>query len=282
MKKRARITPALSDGKEENMKNAKKRIALLAAAMMIFTAVPALAGSGDVFAAEKSPRLAKVKLINYAAGKKSVKNTWNRVKGAQGYEIHRAARAKGPYKNVKTIKNGKTVAWTDKGLKEQQNYYYKVRAYRTVDDEKEYGKFSAAQNAAPTNYPNWSYSISKKTKRTRTIKLTITNKSKARMTFTKDGMYFKNRSAAKKWDAMTPEEQATASEKTLKAKGIYFIKAGKKRAVKPGKSITLTYKAASAVKYQRGGFVESSFRYNKKNYGVRHSSKYGESYWVYQ
>ena len=70
-----------------------------------------------------------------------------------------------------------------------------------------------------------------------------------------------------------------------------FIKCGpaseptsmnKKYTVKPGKSITLKYKMQKAVKYQKGGYVESTFRYHKKDYGTRHSYKHGEEYWVYQ
>ncbi len=263
------------------MKSKKRHIALIAAAVMLLTVVPALAAE-PAAAAGKEIKLARVKLTNHAAGSRSVKNTWKKVKGADGYEIYRSARLKGKYKKVKTIKKAKQVSWTNKKLKKGKSYYYKVRAYRMNHGEKEYGKFSSAQWVVPTSYPNWTYSISRKTKHTRTIRLTITNKSKARLTFEKDGVYLKNAVAVKTWDAMTEDERNRSSKEELKAKGIYRMSIGKKRVVKPGRRITLKYNTEDAVKYRRGGYVESSFRYNKKDYGVRHSYTHGESLWIYQ
>lgn len=263
------------------MRNQKRQIALLATAIMILTIVPAITAETAV-AAEKESKLARVKLVNHAVGNRSIKNSWKKVKGAKGYEIYRATKLKGKYQKVKTINRAKTVSWTNRNLKQEKGYYYKVRAYRITDGEKEYGKFSSVQWAVPTNYPNWSYSISRKSKKTKTIKLTITNKSKFRMTFAKDGIYFKNSLAAERWDTMTGEQKVNSSNADLQAKGIYPTSMNKKYTVKPGKSITLKYKMQKAVKYQKGGYVESTFRYHKKDYGTRHSYKHGEEYWVYQ
>lgn len=254
-------------------------MALIVALIMMFTAVPGISGLNRVSA--KEAELAKPKLTNHAASATSIKNTWKRVNGADGYEVFRSAKIKGKYKKVKIIKKGTTTSWINRKLKRDKSYYYKVRAYKKVGRDKEYSKFSSAQWAAATNYPNWTYSIGKKTKRVKIVRLTITNKSKASMTFSREGVYLKNKSARKAWNEMSDQQRADASAAALKTKGIYPLEAAKKYVIKPGKSVILKYRLALKVKYTKYGTVESSFRYNKKDYGVQHSSRYGESIWCY-
>lgn len=67
---------------------------------------------------------------------------WVKVYGASGYEIYRSTSKSGKYTLVKNIKSGRTVKWTNSGLKKGQYYYYKIRAYRTVDGKKLYGGYS--------------------------------------------------------------------------------------------------------------------------------------------
>ena len=43
------------------------------------------------------------------------------------------------------IKKGSTVSYTDSRLKSKKNYYYKVRAYRTVNGKNVYGSYSAVK-----------------------------------------------------------------------------------------------------------------------------------------
>ena len=44
-----------------------------------------------------------------------------------------------------TIKKGKTVTYKNKKLKKGKKYYYKVRAYKTVNKKTGYGAFSATR-----------------------------------------------------------------------------------------------------------------------------------------
>jgi len=74
--------------------------------------------------------------------KRILKATWKRVKGVDGYEIYRASEKKGPYKLVKTIKGESKITYTDKKLSKKKTFYYKVRAYKQVGNEKFYGDFS--------------------------------------------------------------------------------------------------------------------------------------------
>ena len=89
----------------------------------------------------KKPAIAKV-----TAGKKSVTVQWNKVSSAAGYKIYRATAKNGKYTCVKTVKNGKTVKWTNKNLKGHKKYYYKIRAYKKIDGKIYYTKYSAVKS----------------------------------------------------------------------------------------------------------------------------------------
>ena len=74
--------------------------------------------------------------------KKKITVKWAKVSGASGYVIYRATKADGKYKKIKTIKKGSTVKYVNKKLKRHKKYYYKIRAYRTVNGVKYYGDTS--------------------------------------------------------------------------------------------------------------------------------------------
>lgn len=74
----------------------------------------------------------------------SVKMSWKKVSGASGYVIYRATSSSREYARIKKITSGSTLSFTDKGLKSGKIYYYKIRAYRTVDGKNVCGKCSSA------------------------------------------------------------------------------------------------------------------------------------------
>lgn len=96
--------------------------------------------------ASAKPQLKKPTL-KLKAGKKKITVKWSKISGASGYVIYRSSKKSSGYKAVKTIKNGKTVSFTNKKLKKGKKYYYKVRAYRTVNGKKVYGPLSAVKYA---------------------------------------------------------------------------------------------------------------------------------------
>jgi hypothetical protein len=77
--------------------------------------------------------------------KKSAKLTWKKVTGATGYEVYRSTKKKSGYKKVATIKKASTVKYTKKKLKKGKTYYFKIRAYRTVNGKNVYSKFTSAK-----------------------------------------------------------------------------------------------------------------------------------------
>jgi fibronectin type 3 domain-containing protein len=80
--------------------------------------------------------------------------SWKKVKGADGYAIYCASTKNGTYKY---LKSSKTNTSSHAGLKSGSKYYYKVRAYKTVNKTKLYGAYSDAKSmftkpAAPTGF----------------------------------------------------------------------------------------------------------------------------------
>ena len=89
-------------------------------------------------------KVAKVKSLKAKnlSGKK-VRLSWKKVNGASGYKVYRATKKNGKYTLVKTIKNVKTVKFTDKKVKKNKTYYYKVSAYKKVAKKVVKGAYSA-------------------------------------------------------------------------------------------------------------------------------------------
>ena len=77
----------------------------------------------------------------------SLKITWNKIIGADGYFLERSTGKTGPYKLVKTTT---AMSFTDTSLKAGTRYYYRVRAYNLVDGTKMIsGKYSTAAAGVP-------------------------------------------------------------------------------------------------------------------------------------
>ena len=69
----------------------------------------------------------------------TIKMTWKKSPKVTGYEIYRSTKVNGTYKKIKSLKNN---SYTNKKLKSDTEYYYKVRAYKTVKGKKIYSRFS--------------------------------------------------------------------------------------------------------------------------------------------
>ncbi|MGN0465716.1 MAG: glycoside hydrolase family 3 N-terminal domain-containing protein [Lachnospiraceae bacterium] len=83
-------------------------------------------------------------IVNYS--EKKAKISWSQVTGANGYEIYQASSQTGTYTKVKTITSGSTLTYIKSNLAINETYYYKMRAYRTVDGSKVYGDYSNIKN----------------------------------------------------------------------------------------------------------------------------------------
>ncbi len=83
---------------------------------------------------------AKVKSVKLTAKKKKLNVKWKKVSGATGYEVMYAKNNKFT-KGKKTVKVKKNKV-TLKRLKSKKKYFVKVRAYKTVNGNTSYGKWS--------------------------------------------------------------------------------------------------------------------------------------------
>lgn len=68
--------------------------------------------------------------------------TWKKNKKATGYEIYMSTKKASGYKKITTVKNWKKITYTKKKLKKNKKYYFKVRAYKTVEGKKYYSAYS--------------------------------------------------------------------------------------------------------------------------------------------
>ena len=73
------------------------------------------------------------------ANDNTAKLSWNKVKGASGYQLSRATSKTGTFKSIKTTGN---TSYLDTDITGGRTFYYKVRAYKYVGNRKIYGKFT--------------------------------------------------------------------------------------------------------------------------------------------
>ena len=74
-------------------------------------------------------------------GVSTSKVSWDAVSGVTGYQLYRSSTENSGYKQVKSVSSN-YISVSDDGLNLGQTYYYKVRAYRTVNGQTIYGAFS--------------------------------------------------------------------------------------------------------------------------------------------
>lgn len=79
--------------------------------------------------------------VSTTAGKGKITVKWSSVSGITGYYVYRSATKSGTYKALKKC-SSKTQQYTNKSLKKGKRYYYKVRAYKTVDGKRVYSDYS--------------------------------------------------------------------------------------------------------------------------------------------
>lgn len=83
---------------------------------------------------DKAPKLSAVKRTAT-----TVNLSYTKVKGADGYKVYRSDKVNGTYEYVGSSKG---LTFTDKGLKYDKSYYYRVRAYVKDKDGKIHSKYS--------------------------------------------------------------------------------------------------------------------------------------------
>lgn len=193
-----------------------------------------------------------------------LKFTWKKVTGASGYQIYRSTKNSSGYKLSKTITSGSTTSFTDKNVKFNKTYYYKIRAYRTVNGKKVYSAWSAVkkqkvQVATPT--------IKKVSTGSFSVTLTWSKCSGANgyviyRSSSKNGTY-------KKVNSVSGGSKVTYKNRNLKSSTTYYYKVRAYRTVK-GKKYYGSYSSIKSGTTQKA--PKSEWRY-VNGYKLYYNSK---------
>ena len=89
---------------------------------------------------------AKAALSKVTAGSKQATVAWKAVSGATGYEVQYSTSSKLRSSKTATVKKGSTKKTTIKKLTKGKKYYFRVRAYKTIDGKKVNGAWSAVRS----------------------------------------------------------------------------------------------------------------------------------------
>lgn len=84
--------------------------------------------------------------IRVTAGTNKAIIKWNKVSGASGYEVKRSNSNSDKYITVSNITKNSNIPYTNSKLTRGKTYYYKVRAYRTIDGKKVYSSYSTVKS----------------------------------------------------------------------------------------------------------------------------------------
>lgn len=106
------------------------------------------------------------------AGSRVLTASWSKNKQADGYQIQWSTSSKFSAKKTATIKNASTLSKTLKGLTVGKKYYFRVRAYKTVEEEYQVITTTTDEQGAETKttetktkkvkyYSSWSNTASK-------------------------------------------------------------------------------------------------------------------------
>lgn len=93
---------------------------------------------------------AKVTISSIKVGSKRASITWKKQTDISGYEVYMSTKKDGGYKKVKMISKASTTRYVKTGLTKGTKYYFKVRAYKTVNGKKIYGDFSSVKGIRVT------------------------------------------------------------------------------------------------------------------------------------
>ncbi|MFQ9516327.1 MAG: hypothetical protein ACLRZ9_10970 [Eubacterium sp.] len=124
------------------MNKCKSSLKLLLAIAVLFC-VGIVTDNAAVKASDIGITVQKVSNVRvYRHSDTALKIKWKSVQKADGYIVYRYNKTSKKYKAVHTVSGNKTAQWTNKKLKTNQVYKYKVSAYKNVNGKKVEGKAS--------------------------------------------------------------------------------------------------------------------------------------------
>lgn len=91
------------------------------------------------------PKVAKVRITSVKAGKRQLKVKWKKVTAA-GYQVQYSRKKNFSSKRILTVNGRKKAQKKITKLRSGRRYYVRVRAYKTINGQKYYGKWSTVKN----------------------------------------------------------------------------------------------------------------------------------------
>lgn len=165
------------------------KISILACLLCIvisYIAMP-LASQG-VWKAQAATALAKTNVTVKQRTATTVTLSMSKVSGAHGYSIYRATSNNGKYSKIANVSS---TTYKDTGRKSSSNYYYKVRAYKTVNGKKVYSSYSNVAYVSSTLNKTENVKVTNQTNSRKVSWNRVSNASKYNVyrSSSKDGEY---------------------------------------------------------------------------------------------
>ena len=91
-------------------------------------------------------KAAKVNWKKAKSKKRKVMLKWKKVSLADGYEVYRSNKKKSGYTLYKNLSGNGSVSLTDTSVSSKKKYYYKIRAYKDINGNRVYSKYSAVKS----------------------------------------------------------------------------------------------------------------------------------------
>jgi len=79
---------------------------------------------------------------------------WDQVNGSSGYEIYRSTTIDGPFNYKMEVQTGSTSQYTNLFLDTGKTYYYKIRSYKIIDQDKVFSPFTSIYSGKPVLGPS--------------------------------------------------------------------------------------------------------------------------------
>lgn len=162
--------------------------------------------------------LGKVKIATAASENyNTIRVTWNKVFGANGYRVYRSTSKNGKYTSIGSTAKNSAVTFLDKKAVTGTTYYYKVRAYRNVNGKKVYGSYSiAVKGKAVLSAPSLSVGSTSKTAVLEWSRVKAADGYQVYASASKNGKY--TRIKTTKGTGMTEEKLATGKTRYYKVR----------------------------------------------------------------
>jgi len=175
----------------------------------------------------------------------SVKLSWDKVANVEGYQIYRSTSKNGTYKKIATVTGYKTTTYTDKSLTTGKTYYYKIRAYGTIEGKTRTGAYSDKKSVKVVPPKGKILSVSAATKAFTVKWKTDSSVSGYEIQYSTSSS-FKSGSATK---TKTVSNKDTSNKKitSLKAKTTYYVRVRSFKTVN-GKKVYGSWSTKSSVK----------------------------------